>query len=71
MISRWLEIIRGCTGLNLVGADLMGVSPSYDTIGNAVLLAANPVFEILYVLPGCLCTWSPDWLVFGPVVTIE
>jgi len=28
-----LEIIRGCRGLNLVGTDLVEVSPPYDTTG--------------------------------------
>ena len=28
-----LEIIRGCRGLNLVGCDLVEVSPPYDTTG--------------------------------------
>jgi len=29
-----IEIIRGCWGLNMVGADLVEVSPPYDTTGN-------------------------------------
>ena len=28
-----LEIIRGCRGVNLVGCDLVEVSPPYDTAG--------------------------------------
>ena len=48
-----LEIIRGCFGLNLVGCDLVEVSPPYDTTGNTALLAANLVFEMLCALPGC------------------
>lgn len=48
-----IEIIRGCWGLNLVGADLVEVSPPYDTTGNTALLAANLVFEMLCSLPGC------------------
>ena len=55
MASQGLEIIRGCTGLNLIGADLVEVSPPYDTTGNTALLAANLVFEMLCALPGCLC----------------
>ena len=51
--SQGLEIIRGCSGLNLVGADLVEVSPPYDTPGNTALLAANLVFEMLCALPGC------------------
>ncbi len=48
-----LEIIRGCSGLNLVGCDLVEVSPPYDTTGNTALLAANLVFEMLCAFPGC------------------
>ena len=51
--SQGLEIIRGCDGLNLVGADLVEVSPPYDPSGNTALLAANLVFEMLCSLPGC------------------
>ncbi len=51
--AQGLEIIRGCFGLNLVGADLVEVSPPYDTSGNTALLAANLVFEMLCSLPGC------------------
>ncbi|MDR8378989.1 agmatinase, partial [Acinetobacter baumannii] len=29
-----LEIVRGCRGLNLIGADLVEVSPPYDVSGN-------------------------------------
>lgn len=47
-----LEIIRGCHGLSLVGADLVEVSPPYDPQGNTALLAANLLFEMLCVLPG-------------------
>ena len=53
MTSQGLEIIRGCFGLNLVGCDLVEVSPPYDTSGNTSLLAANLVFEMLCSLPGC------------------
>ena len=53
MTSQGLEIIRGCFGLNLVGGDLVEVSPPYDTSGNTSLLAANLVFEMLCSLPGC------------------
>lgn len=49
-----LEIIRGCYGLNLVGCDLVEVSPPYDPSGNTALLAANLVFEMLCALPGCM-----------------
>lgn len=51
--SQGLEIIRGCYGLNIVGADLVEVSPPYDTSGNTALLASNLLFEMLCVLPKC------------------
>ncbi len=47
-----LEIIRGCAGLNLVGCDLVEVSPPYDPTGNTALIAANLLYEMLCVLPG-------------------
>jgi len=47
-----LEIIRGCRGLDLVGCDVVEVSPPYDTSGNTALTAANLLFEMLCVLPG-------------------
>jgi guanidinobutyrase len=54
MTSQGLEIIRGMWGLNLVGCDLVEVSPPYDTTGNTSLLAANLAFEMLCSFPGCL-----------------
>jgi guanidinobutyrase len=47
-----LEIVRGCRGLNLIGGDLVEVSPPYDTSGNTALLGANLLYEMLCVLPG-------------------
>ncbi|MBD8201205.1 agmatinase [Pseudomonas viridiflava] len=47
-----LEIIRGCQGLDLIGCDLVEVSPPYDTTGNTSLLGANLLYEMLCVLPG-------------------
>ena len=44
--------MRGCRGLNLVGADLVEVSPPYDPSGNTALLGANLLYEMLCVLPG-------------------
>ena len=51
--AQGLEIIRGAFGTNLIGADLVEVSPPYDTSGNTSLLAANLVFEMLCSFPGC------------------
>lgn len=47
-----LELIRGLRGLNIVGADLVEVSPPYDTSGNTALTGANILYELLCVLPG-------------------
>lgn len=46
-----LEIIRGCQGLNIVGGDLVEVSPPYDPSGNTALIGANLLYEMLCVLP--------------------
>ncbi|MEO0438215.1 MAG: agmatinase [Pseudomonadota bacterium] len=51
--SQGLEVIRGLYGMNLVGADLVEVSPPYDPSGNTALLAANLIFEMLCSFPGC------------------
>lgn len=42
-----LEIIRGTAGLNLVGCDLVEVSPPYDPTGNTAMIAANYLYEML------------------------
>ncbi|MGH1577061.1 agmatinase [Planktotalea sp.] len=46
-----MELIRGLRGLNIVGCDLVEVSPPYDTSGNTALTGANLVYELLCVLP--------------------
>jgi guanidinobutyrase len=53
-LTTWqaLEIIRGCAGLNLVGGDLVEVSPPFDPSGNTALIGANLLYEMLCVLPG-------------------
>jgi guanidinobutyrase len=51
-VAQGLEIIRGCRGLNVVGGDLVEVSPPYDPTGNTALLGANLLYEMLCVLPG-------------------
>lgn len=54
-----LEIIRGCYGLNLVGCDLVEVSPPYDISGNTALIGANLLYEMLCVLPNVAQHYSP------------
>ncbi len=50
--AQGLEIVRGCRGLRLVGADVVEVAPAYDASGNTALVAANLAFEILCAVPG-------------------
>ena len=47
-----LELIRALKGLNIVGGDMVEVSPPYDTSGNTALTGANILYEMLCVLPG-------------------
>ncbi len=47
-----MELIRNLRGLNIVGGDLVEVSPPYDTTGNTALTGANIMFEMLSILPG-------------------
>lgn len=51
-VPQGLEIVRGLKGLNIVGADLVEVSPPYDPFGTTAVLGANMLFEMLCVLPG-------------------
>ena len=50
-VPQVLEVIRGSWGLNLVGADVVEVSPPYDPLGGTALLAANLAYELLCVMP--------------------
>ena len=43
-------MIRGLGGLNLVGGDVVEVSPPFDPTGNTALVGATMMFEILCVL---------------------
>jgi guanidinobutyrase len=47
-----IEILRGCRGLEIVGGDLVEISPPYDFSGNTALLGANLLYEMLCSLPG-------------------
>ena len=44
------RMIRGLRGLNLVGADVMEVTPPFDSSGITALTGANLMFELLCVL---------------------
>ncbi|MQY41244.1 agmatinase [Epibacterium sp. SM1969] len=47
-----LELLRSLTGVNVVGCDLVEVSPAYDPTGTTALTAANLLYEMLCILPG-------------------
>ncbi|HTR07605.1 MAG TPA: agmatinase [Paraburkholderia sp.] len=51
-VQQGLEIVRGMKGLNVVGADLVEVSPPYDQAGTTALVGANLAFEMLCIMPG-------------------
>jgi agmatinase len=48
--SQMIELVRALRGLNIVGCDLVEVSPPYDTGEITSLLAANLLYELLCVL---------------------
>jgi guanidinobutyrase len=48
------EIVRGCRGLNVIGGDMVEVSPVYDHGGITSTLAANLLYEMLCTLPGAV-----------------
>ena len=50
--SQGLEIVRGAFGTNLVGADLVEVSPPFDLSRNTSVVGANLLYEMLCVMPG-------------------
>lgn len=48
-----LQVLRALGGLNIVGADLVEVSPPFDTSGSTAFLGASLMFEMLCVMaPG-------------------
>jgi guanidinopropionase len=44
------KMIRSLAGLNLVGADLVEVSPPFDPSGGTAWIGASLMFELLHVL---------------------
>lgn len=44
------KLIRGLRGLNVVGADIVEVSPPFDLSGNTALIAATIMYEILCIV---------------------
>jgi agmatinase len=45
-----LELLRMCSGLNIVGADVNTISPAHDSLGMSAQLAATVVYEIMLML---------------------
>ncbi len=45
-----LEVVRGLAGLNIVGADMVEVSPPFDASGGTALLGATILFELLCIM---------------------
>ena len=43
-------MLRGLSGLDLVGGDVVEVSPPFDPTGNTALVGATMMFEILCLL---------------------
>ncbi|MEP3843874.1 MAG: agmatinase [Paracoccaceae bacterium] len=48
-----VQVVRELSGLNLIGADLVEVSPPFDEQGNTAWLGASLVFELM-----CICASS-------------
>ena len=49
-----IEVLREARGLNIVGADLVEVSPPFDPSGNTAWLGASLMFEILCLMAEAL-----------------
>lgn len=47
-------VLRGLRGLDLVGGDVVEVSPPFDPSGNTALVGATMMFEILCLLAECV-----------------
>jgi len=45
-----IQLLRGFRGLNLIGADLVEVSPSFDQTGGTAQLGAHMMYEMLCLL---------------------
>ena len=45
-----LEVVRGLTGLNIIGADMVEVSPPFDASGGTAWLGVSVMFELLCVM---------------------
>ncbi len=48
-----LRMLRGLAGIDIVGADLVEVSPPFDPLGTTAILGATLMFEILCLMAAC------------------
>lgn len=55
-----LEVVRGLAGLRIVGADLVEVSPPFDSGGVTAYLGASILFAILCVMAGEQEIWRRE-----------
>jgi len=51
-----LQVVRGLEGVNITGADLVEVSPPFDTSGGTAFLGASIMFEMLCMMAGAKAT---------------
>ena len=50
-----LQVVRELDGVNIVGADMVEVSPPFDTLGGTAFLGASIMFELLCVMAAPHC----------------
>ena len=48
------RLLRGLRGLNLIGGDVVEVSPPFDPTGNTALVGATMMYEMLCILAECV-----------------
>ena len=48
------RILRGLRGLNLVGGDVVEVSPPFDQSGSTALVGVTMMWEILCLMAECI-----------------
>ncbi len=51
-----LQVVRALDGLNIVGADMVEVSPPFDASGGTAFLAVSIMFELLCIMAGRVAT---------------
>ncbi len=51
-----LQVVRALEGLNIVGADLVEVSPPFDASGGTAFLGVSIMFELLCIMAGRMTT---------------